>query len=207
MSQPFRIALLVSGRGSNMRSVIQGIQDGAVHAEAAVVISNKETAPALEFARDAGIPTVVVDHRPFAKDRKSFEEVIDRALRDHGVDLVVLAGFMRILSPWFVGRWPLKIVNIHPSLLPAFPGIDAHQQALDSGAKVSGCTVHFVDDGTDTGPIIAQAAVPVLDDDTESSLAARVLAQEHRLLPQAIHQIATGQVTICGRHVRTIKRG
>jgi phosphoribosylglycinamide formyltransferase-1 len=207
MSQPFRIALLVSGRGSNMRSVIQGIQDGTVHAEAAVVISNKETAPALEFARDAGIPTVVVDHRPFAKDRKSFEEVIDRALRDHGVDLVVLAGFMRILSPWFVGRWPLKIVNIHPSLLPAFPGIDAHQQALDSGAKVSGCTVHFVDDGTDTGPIIAQAAVPILDDDTESSLAARVLAQEHRLLPQAIHQIATGQVTICGRHVRTIKRG
>ena len=190
-----------------MRSVVQGIKDGSVNADAAVVISNKENAPALDFARDAGIATVVIDHRPFGKDRKAFEEVIDRALRDHGVDLVVLAGFMRILSPWFVGQWPLKIVNIHPSLLPAFPGIHAHEQAIAAGVKVAGCTVHFVDDGTDTGPIIAQAVVPVLDGDTEDSLAARVLVEEHRLLPEVIDQIATGQLEVHGRHVRSTQSG
>ena len=203
MSASFRLGILVSGRGSNMRSVVSGIQDGSVNAETAVVISNKENAPALEFARNAGIPTVVIDHRPYGKDRQAFETVVNRALLDHKVDLVVLAGFMRILSPWFVGQWPLKIVNIHPSLLPAFPGIHAHQQAIDAGVKVAGCTVHFVDDGTDTGPIIAQATVPVYDNDTEDSLAVRVLVEEHRLLPQVIHQIATGQLEVCGHHVRS----
>jgi phosphoribosylglycinamide formyltransferase 1 len=207
VSASFRLGVLVSGRGSNMRSVVSGIQDGSVNAETAVVISNKENAPALEFARNAGIPTVVIDHRPYGKDRQAFETVVNRALLDHQVDLVVLAGFMRILSPWFVGQWPLKIVNIHPSLLPAFPGIHAHQQAIDAGVKVAGCTVHFVDDGTDTGPIIAQATVPVHDNDSEASLAARVLVEEHRLLPQVIHQIATAQLEVCGHHVRSIIGG
>lgn len=197
-----RLGILVSGRGSNMRSILSAIEGRALSAEVAVVVSNRPDAPALAYATDRSIPTAVVDHRPFKRDRESFERALDEQLRAHRVDHVVLAGFMRLLSPFFVRRWVGRLVNIHPSLLPSFPGLHAHRQALDAGVRVSGCTVHFVDEGTDTGPIIAQATVPVLTGDTEDTLAARVLEQEHRLLPEALELIATGGLELVDGRVR-----
>ncbi len=179
-----------------MRSLLSAIGAGRVDAEASLVVSNRATAPALEYAAELGVPTEVVEHRRFKGDRAAFERALDEILRTHRVELVVLAGFMRVLSSYFVQRWSGRIVNIHPSLLPSFPGLHAHRQALEAGVKVSGCTVHFVDEGTDTGPIIAQATVPVLEGDTEDSLAARVLVEEHRLLPEAIALIAAGRISI-----------
>ena len=191
-----RLGILISGRGSNMGAVLDAIDTGRLRATCAVVISNNATAAGLETARRHGVTTAVVDHRQFKRDRASFESAIDEVLRAHAVDLVVLAGFMRVLSPLLVSRWSRKIVNIHPSLLPAFPGLHAHRQAVEAGVKVSGCTVHFVDEGTDTGPIIAQTVVPVRHDDTEDTLAARTLIEEHRVLPEVLDWIASGRVTL-----------
>ena len=194
-----KIGVLVSGRGTNLGALL------AAQLDVAVVISNTPDAGALGIARSAHVAAAVVDHRPFKGDRAAFEDALDSTLRRHGVELVVLAGFMRVLSPHFVRRWPQRIVNIHPSLLPAFPGAHAHRDALAAGVKVSGCTVHFVDEGTDTGPIIAQAVVPVREGDTEETLAARVLVEEHRILPEAVRRVAAGRVTVEGRKVNVLR--
>lgn len=183
-----RLGILISGRGSNMRSIVGAVRDGRLSAEVALVLSNKQRAPGLSWALENGLPTAAVSRKGL--DREAFDARIDAELRSAGVDLVVLAGFMRVLSPWFVRQW--RIVNIHPSLLPDFPGLDVHQRALDAGVSESGCTVHFVDEGVDTGPIIAQRRVPVLAGDTEDSLAARILEQEHVLYPEAIQRVIDG---------------
>ena len=173
--------MLVSGRGSNLRAIAEARTGLAIRA----VISNRPGAAALEWARGQGLAAQVVDHRAFAT-REAFDERLAAAIDATGAELVVMAGFMRILTPGFIDRYTHRIVNIHPSLLPAFPGLHTHRQALAAGVKLHGCTVHVVTPALDSGPIVAQAAVPVLDDDTEESLAARVLAQEHRLYPQVI---------------------
>ncbi len=193
-----RVGVLVSGRGSNLRALAAA--EGVAY-ELAVVISNVEDAPALAFAQARGIPTAVVSHRGWPQDapggpRAAFERALTARLRDAGVEQVVLAGFMRVLSPEFVGAWPGRIVNIHPSLLPAFPGLHAQAQALAAGVRVAGCTVHLVDEGTDTGPILSQAAVPVRWDDTETTLSERILVQEHRLLPRVLDALARGQLQV-----------
>ncbi|MBR4526506.1 MAG: phosphoribosylglycinamide formyltransferase [Acidaminococcaceae bacterium] len=191
---------MVSGRGSNLQSIIDHIAEGKLNVEIAVVVSDHKEAFALERAAKAGIPTAVVE-RKGCKDKAEFEDKIDAALREAGAEVVVLAGFMRILTGHFISRWEHKIINIHPALLPSFKGLDAQGQAVDYGVKVAGCTVHFVDEGTDTGPIILQKVVPVLDDDTEETLAARILKEEHKALPEAIQLWADGKLTIKGRKV------
>ena len=193
-----KIGVVVSGRGSNLQSIIDHIAEGKLNVEIAVVVSDHKEAFALERAAKAGIPTAVVE-RKGCKDKAEFEDKIDAALRDKGAEVVVLAGFMRILSGHFISRWENKIINIHPALLPSFKGVDAQGQAVDYGVKIAGCTVHFVDEGTDTGPIILQKAVPVFDDDTEETLAARILIEEHKALPEAIQLWADGKLTIKGR--------
>ena len=195
-----KIGVVVSGRGSNLQSIIDHIAEGKLTVEIAVVVSDHKEAFALERAAKAGIPTAVVE-RKGCKDKAEFEDKIDAALREAGAEVVVLAGFMRILTGHFIGRWEHKIINIHPALLPSFKGLDAQGQAVDYGVKVAGCTVHFVDEGTDTGPIILQKVVPVLDDDTEETLAARILKEEHKALPEAIQLWADGKLTIKGRKV------
>ena len=195
-----KIGVVVSGRGSNLQSIIDHIAEGKLNVEIAVVVSDHKEAFALERAAKAGIPTAVVE-RKGCKDKAEFEDKIDTALRDAGAEVVVLAGFMRILTGHFISRWEHKIINIHPALLPSFKGLDAQGQAVDYGVKVAGCTVHFVDEGTDTGPIILQKVVPVLDDDTEETLAARILVEEHKALPEAIQLWADGKLTIQGRKV------
>ena len=195
-----KIGVVVSGRGSNLQSIIDHIAEGKLNVEVAVVVSDHKEAFALERAAKAGIPTAVVE-RKGCKDKAEFEDKIDAALRDKGAEVVVLAGFMRILTGHFISRWENKIINIHPALLPSFKGLDAQGQAVDYGVKVAGCTVHFVDEGTDTGPIILQKVVPVLDDDTEETLAARILVEEHKALPEAIQLWADGKLTIKGRKV------
>ena len=195
-----KIGVVVSGRGSNLQSIIDHIAEGKLNVELAVVISDHREAFALERAAKAGIPTAVVE-RKGCKDKAEFEDKIDAALRDKGAEVVVLAGFMRILTGHFISRWENKIINIHPALLPSFKGVDAQGQAVDYGVKIAGCTVHFVDEGTDTGPIILQKAVPVFDDDTEETLAARILKEEHKALPEAIQLWADGKLTIKGRKV------
>jgi phosphoribosylglycinamide formyltransferase-1 len=199
-----RVAILISGRGSNMASLIEAARGPDSPAEIVAVISNRPAAAGLGLARKAGIPTLAIDHAAFP-DRFSFEQELDRALRAKEVELVALAGFMRILTPWFIGRWLGRLVNIHPSLLPLFKGTHTHRQALEAGVRIHGCTVHFVVPEIDSGPIIAQAAVPVLPDDTEQSLAARVLAQEHILYPRALRLAdpgrgpdSTGALLACG---------
>ena len=182
-----KIGVVVSGRGSNLQSIIDHIAEGKLNVEIAVVVSDHKEAFALERAAKAGIPTAVVERKA--------------ALREAGAEVVVLAGFMRILTGHFISRWEHKIINIHPALLPSFKGLDAQGQAVDYGVKVAGCTVHFVDEGTDTGPIILQKVVPVLDDDTEETLAARILVEEHKALPEAIQLWADGKLTIKGRKV------
>ena len=195
-----KIGVVVSGRGSNLQSIIDHIAKGKLNVEIAVVVSDHKEAFALERAAKAGIPTAVVE-RKGCKDKAEFEDKIDAALREAGAEVVVLAGFMRILTGHFISRWEHKIINIHPALLPSFKGLDAQGQAVDYGVKVAGCTVHFVDEGTDTGPIILQKVVPVLDDDTEETLAARILKEEHKALPEAIQLWADGKLTIKGRKV------
>ncbi|MBR2182013.1 MAG: phosphoribosylglycinamide formyltransferase [Acidaminococcaceae bacterium] len=199
-----KIGVIVSGRGSNLQSIIDHIAEGKLNVEVVVVVSDHKDAFALERAAKAGIPTAVVE-RKGCKDKEEFEDKIDAALREKGAELVVLAGFMRILTGHFISRWEHKIINIHPALLPSFKGLDAQGQAVDYGVKVAGCTVHFVDEGTDTGPIILQKVVPVLDDDTEETLAERILVEEHKALPEAIRLWADGKLTIKGRKVYVAK--
>ncbi|HEX3672770.1 MAG TPA: phosphoribosylglycinamide formyltransferase [Rhizomicrobium sp.] len=190
-----RVAVLISGRGSNLSALIDAAKAPDYPAEIALVFSNREDAGGLAVARDAGIPTVVISHKDFAS-REEFDAAIDAALRAAGITLIAEAGFMRIHSEWFVKRWEGRMINIHPSLLPAFPGIRVHQQALDAGVKVSGCTVHFMVPELDAGPIIAQAAVPVLPGDTVETLAARILVEEHRMYPEALRKVAEGRVVL-----------
>lgn len=179
------IAVLLSGRGSNLRALLEAQANGAPY-RIALVGSNTPDAPGLEIAECARIPAFVLDHRPFGRDREAFEQALDALIAPHGIDLIALAGFMRVLTPWFVERWADRLINIHPSLLPAFPGRQTHERALAAGLKLHGCTVHYVTAGVDEGPIIAQAAVPVLPDDTAETLAARVLKAEHVLYPNAL---------------------
>jgi phosphoribosylglycinamide formyltransferase-1 len=193
-----RVGILISGRGSNMVALIEAAKDPAYPAEIAVVVSNDPAAQGLERAAASGIKTAVVDHRTFGKDREAFERALQKELTAHNVELLCLAGFMRLLTPWFVGQWDGRMLNIHPALLPAFKGLDTHARALKEGAKEHGATVHFVVPEMDAGPIIAQAAVPVRDGDTEATLAARVLAVEHQIYPYALKLVAEGRVTIAG---------
>lgn len=196
-----KIGVLVSGRGSNLQAVMDRIADGYLPLEIAVVISDKSDALALERARKAGITAVAIERKACAS-KEEFEAKIDAQLAAAGCELVVLAGFMRILSADFVNEWQHKIINIHPALLPSFPGLHGQKQAVDYGVKFSGCTVHFVDAGTDSGPIILQKVVPVLDDDTEDTLAERILVQEHIAMPEALKLWAEGRLEIAGRKVK-----
>ncbi|AKT52980.1 phosphoribosylglycinamide formyltransferase [Selenomonas sp. oral taxon 478] len=198
-----KIGVLCSGRGSNLASIIDAVERGDIRAEIAVVLADKADAYALTRAREHSIPDVAVVRKAYAA-REDFERALLEQLHAHGVTLVVLAGFMRILSPLFVRAYAGRILNIHPALLPSFPGAHAHRDALAYGVKVSGCTVHFVDEGTDSGPIILQAAVPVAEGDTEDSLAARVLKEEHRIFPAAIRLYVDGRLRTDGRQVHIL---
>lgn len=195
-----RVGVLASGRGSNLQALLDAAQRPGYPATIAVVVCDHETAPALERARAAGVAAVFLNPKDSA-DRAAYDAALVATLESHDVRLVCLAGFMRILSPAFVRSYAGRILNVHPSLLPAFPGLGAQRQALDHGVKVSGATVHFVDEGVDTGPIVLQASVPVFPDDTEVTLAARILVQEHRLLPEAVRLFAEGRLEIAGRRV------
>jgi phosphoribosylglycinamide formyltransferase-1 len=197
-----RIAVLASGSGTNLQSLIDAAARGGLQpATIAVVGANVPGCGALGRAHKAGIPTFIIDHHAFP-GREAFDYALVNELKNHQIELVVLAGFMRVLTPVFLDAYPERVINIHPALLPAFPGTHAQKQAFDYGAKLSGCTVHFVDKGTDTGPIIAQSAVPVLESDTEGSLRLRILNEEHLLLPSVIRAIAQGRVCVEGRRVR-----
>lgn len=189
------LGVLVSGSGTNLQAILDAVAEGRLDARVRVVVSNKPGVLALERAARANVPTRVLVHRDYPS-REDFDEALVATLREAGVDLVVLAGFMRLLTPRFLDAFPERIVNIHPSLLPAFPGIDSQKQAFDYGVKIAGCTVHFVDAGTDTGPIIAQAAVPVFDEDDAESLRLRILEQEHRLLVSALGWLSEGRVEL-----------
>ena len=197
------LGVLCSGRGTNLQSIMAAVESGQIPASIGVVLTDKPEAKALERAEKAGIPHAFIDRRAY-ETRRDFEEQLVAKLRQHDVSLVILAGFMRILSPYFVQQYPGRILNVHPALLPAFPGAHAHRDVLAYGVKVSGCTIHFVDEGTDSGPIILQAAVPVLPEDTEETLAERVLAEEHRLYPRAIELCVKGQLRVEGRHVHLL---
>lgn len=194
------IGVLASGTGTNLVSLIEAIEAKRVAARIAVVICNVPGAAALRRAEAAGIPTVCIPHAGHAS-REAFDAAVQAELERHGVELVVLAGFMRILGSAFVRGWHGRLLNVHPSLLPAFPGFAAHKQALDAGARITGCTVHLVDEGTDTGPIVAQAAVPILATDDEATLHARIQRQEHQLLPAVVGLFAAGRVRLEGRKV------
>ena len=197
-----RTAILISGRGSNMAALLAAAADPAYPAEIALVLANRTDAGGLAVAVAAGVPTAVVESRGFRGDRPGFEAAMEAVLAAHGIRLIALAGFMRVLTPGFVGRWDGRLVNIHPSLLPAFPGLDTHERAIAAGVRLHGCTVHLVSAGVDEGPILAQAAVPVLPGDTPATLAARVLAEEHRIYPAALGWLAAGRVRIeAGRAV------
>ncbi|HEV8713563.1 MAG TPA: phosphoribosylglycinamide formyltransferase [Candidatus Binatia bacterium] len=189
------IGVLISGSGTNLQAIIDAIEQGKLTAVIRVVISNRLDAYGLTRARHHGLPTVVIPHKDFSS-REAFEAELIKTLQDYQVELVVLAGFMRLLSPFFIRAFPQRIMNIHPALLPAFPGTYAQRQALERGVRISGATVHFVDEETDHGPIIVQAAVPVYPDDTEESLGARILTQEHHIYPQAIQLFAEGRLEV-----------
>ena len=181
-----RVAILISGRGSNMEALLRAAAAPGYPAEIALVLSNRPDAPGLARAAAAGIATACVDHAGYRSDRAAHEAAVESCLRAHGAEMICLAGYMRLLTPRLVGAWEGRMLNIHPSLLPAFPGLDTHRRALAAGVKLHGCTVHLVTEEVDSGPILAQAAVPVLPSDTEEALAARVLVQEHRLYPLAL---------------------
>jgi phosphoribosylglycinamide formyltransferase-1 len=193
-----RVAVLISGRGSNMAALIEAAKAPAFAAEIALVLSNRADAAGLAHARAAGIATAVIDHAPHGKDREAFERAMQAVLESNRIDLVCLAGFMRLLTPWFIGRWQGRLLNIHPALLPSFKGLDTHERALAAGVKIHGASVHFVVPEMDSGPIIAQGAVPVRADDTPATLAARVLEVEHRIYPLALGLVATGRARVIG---------
>jgi len=194
-----RLGILLSGRGSNFEAIASNAAAGKIQAEIAVVISNNPKAAGLERARARGIPAVVIPSKGL--EREAYDRLVVAELQSRQVDLVCLAGFMRLLSAYFVQQFPNRILNIHPALLPSFPGLEAQRQALEHGVKITGCTVHFVDEFLDAGPILVQAAVEVRDDDTEETLSARILAQEHRIYTEAINLVLSGQYRIEGRRV------
>ena len=183
---PLRLAILISGRGSNMEALINAARETDYPARPVMVISNRPEAKGLETARNEGIEALAIDHKRFGKDREAFERELDTALRAAGAEIISLAGFMRVLTPWFVSRWKGRLINIHPSLLPKYPGLDTHARAIAAGDRMAGCTVHHVIEGVDQGEIIAQAEVPILEGDTPEVLAARILPVEHRLYPEAL---------------------
>jgi len=195
-----KLAVLVSGGGTNLQSIIDSIEGGRLDAELLVVLSDNPEAYALERAKAHSIPTEVVTKSAFP-GKDAFNAEIARRLKSYGVELIALAGFMRIIGPAVLDAFPMRVINIHPSLLPSFPGLDVQRKALEYGVKLAGCTVHFVDAGVDSGPVIIQAAVPVLDSDTVESLAARILAEEHRIYPEAIQLISEGRLGVNGRRV------
>ena len=200
MPKKLKVGILASGSGSNLQSIIDCIEKGDLPVEIGCVISNNPAAFALQRAKNHGIPALHIDHRTFTS-REAYDAALVEALTEYGVELVVLAGFMRIITPVLLNAFPSAVINIHPALLPAFPGIHAQRQALDYGVKISGCTVHFVDTGTDTGPVIIQAAVPVVEGDNEESLSARILQEEHRIYPEAIALFASRRLKVEGRKV------
>src|SRR5258708_29946074 len=195
---PRRVAMLISGRGSNMTALIEAAKADDFPAKIEVVISNKADAGGLAKARESGIPTLTIESKPFGKDRAGFETALQSALDDSQIDLICLGGFMRLFTAEFVQRWHGRMLNIHPSLLPSFPGLDPHGQALRAGVKISGATVHFVIPETDAGPIVMQGAVAVADDDTPETLAARILEIEHRIYPEALRLLASGRLRLEG---------
>lgn len=199
-----RVAILISGRGSNMVSLIEAATQDGYPAEVVVVGSNRPDAPGLEKASQAGLETFTLDHKTFGKDRKAFDTALSAALKQHQVDLVVLAGFMRLLTPGFTEEWAGRMINIHPALLPSFPGLNTHERALKAGVKLHGATVHFVTSDMDAGPIIMQGAVPVLDEDTPETLGARVLDVEHQIYPEALALVAADRTRIEGQRVTII---
>ena len=191
-----RVAILISGRGSNMAALVAAAQAADYPAEIALVLSNRPRAKGLDTATAAGVATAVVDHTGFGQDREAFDRALQAELETHRIDIVCLAGFMRLLSPWFVARWQGRMLNIHPALLPAFKGLDTHARALAAGVKIHGASVHFVVPEMDSGPLIAQGALGVRDDDTAETLSARVLAIEHRIYPLALRVVADGRVHV-----------
>jgi phosphoribosylglycinamide formyltransferase-1 len=194
-----KIGILLSGRGTNFEAIARNVAAGKLDAEIVVVLSNRESAPGLELARQMGIPALAIPSR--GMDRDVYDQLLIAKLTEYGVELVCLAGYMRLLSAGFVRAFTGRILNIHPSLLPAFPGLDAQHQAIEHGVRVAGCTVHFVDEYLDAGPIVLQAAVPVLDEDTAETLGARILEQEHRIYSEAIATVLSGNYRIVGRRV------
>ncbi|HEX9191264.1 MAG TPA: phosphoribosylglycinamide formyltransferase [Candidatus Deferrimicrobiaceae bacterium] len=202
MSETHVIAVLVSGSGSNLQAIIDASERGEIPCRVGIVVSNKADAYGLVRARNHGIPTEVVDHRGF-ESREAFDARLVEVLRSSGAELVCLAGFMRVVTPVFLRAFPHRILNIHPALLPSFPGTHGPRQALQYGVRFSGCTVHFLDEGVDTGPVIVQAVVPVYEDDTEETLAARILKEEHRIYPMAIRLFFEGRLDLSGRRVFT----
>jgi phosphoribosylglycinamide formyltransferase-1 len=202
MSETHDIAVLVSGSGSNLQAIIDASERGEIPCRVGLVVSNKADAYGLVRARNHGIPTEVVDHRSF-ESREAFDARLVEVIRSSGAHLVCLAGFMRVVTPVFLRAFPHRILNIHPALLPSFPGTHGPRQALQYGVRFSGCTVHFLDEGVDTGPIIVQAVVPVYEDDTEETLAARILKEEHRIYPMAIRLFFEGRLELSGRRVFT----
>jgi phosphoribosylglycinamide formyltransferase-1 len=201
MTRKLNLGVLVSGNGSNLQAIIDRCEDGTLDAQINVVLCNNRDAYALVRCLDQNISARFIDHRIFST-RESFDRNVLETLNAAGVELVIMAGFMRILSEEFFRAFPMRIMNIHPSLLPAFPGIHVQQKAIDYGVRFSGCTVHFVDEGVDTGPIIIQSVVPVYDDDTKDTLSHRILMEEHRIYPQAIQYYAEGRIEVLGRKVR-----
>ena len=201
MADLLKIGVLVSGSGTNLQAIVDQCDAGTIPGRVVCVISNKADAFALQRAKNHAIPAIHVNHKDFS-DRTSYDGRLVSLLKEHGVQLVVLAGFMRIVTSTLLDSFPNAVMNIHPALLPAFPGLDAQQQALDYGVKVSGCSVHFVDTGCDTGPIILQAVVPVHEDDTVATLSERIHREEHRLYPEAVRLFATGRLHVEGRKVR-----
>ncbi|MFQ5791717.1 MAG: phosphoribosylglycinamide formyltransferase [Acidobacteriota bacterium] len=199
------LGVLISGRGTNLQAILDAVREGRLRARVGVVISNVGAAAGLGRARQAGVSTAFIDHRSFGT-REEFDRAVVAELNKHGVDVVCLAGFMRLLSPFFIRAFSGRILNIHPSLLPSFPGLHGQRQALNYGVKVSGCTVHLVDEQLDHGPIILQTAVPVLEDDSEESLSARILMEEHRIYPDAIGLLLDGRVEIRGRRAFVMGR-
>jgi len=195
-----RLGVLISGRGSNLKAILDNIASGSLDAEVAIVFSNRGKAKGLEIAKQAGVPTAVLSHRAFP-DRESYDAAIVERLREHKADVVCLAGFMRIVSPVLLNAFPDRVLNIHPSLLPAFKGLDAPCQALDYGVRIAGCTVHFADETLDTGPVLLQAAIPVRDEDTHESLTTRILTLEHRIYSKAIGLLLDGGIRRQGRRV------
>jgi phosphoribosylglycinamide formyltransferase-1 len=193
-----RVAILISGRGSNMAALIEAAKPAGFPAEIAVVISNRADAAGLDRAKASGIATEIIESKSYGKDRAGFEKVLEQKLAQHRIELICLGGFMRLFTAEFVRRWYGKMLNIHPSLLPSFPGLDPHGQALKAGVKISGATVHFVIPETDAGPIVMQGAVAVRDDDTAEALSARILAVEHRIYPEALRLLASGRLRLDG---------